>query len=93
MVSYSVLEGILPLLFGLFTLAMIIYSLRVFTSKSVSDMVLAVDALTIDLIIIFVLIGLYYKSPYLLIGVIPLAAWILILDIVVSRYLSRGDRK
>ncbi len=93
MVSYSVLEGVLPLLFGLFTLAMIIYSLRVFTSKSVSDMVLAVDALTIDLIIIFVLIGLYYKSPYLLIGVIPLAAWILILDIVVSRYLSKGDRK
>ncbi len=93
MVSYSVLEGVLPLLFGVFTLAMIIYSLRVFTSKSVSDMVLAVDALTIDLIIIFVLIGLYYKSPYLLIGVIPLAAWILILDIVVSRYLSKGDRK
>ncbi len=93
MVSYSVLEGVLPILFGLFTLAMIIYSLRVFTSKSVSDMVLAVDALTIDLIIIFVLIGLYYRSPYLLIGVIPLAAWILILDIVVSRYLSKGGGK
>jgi len=50
---------------------------------------LAIDALTVDLIVLMVLVALHYRSPYLLIGVIPLAAWILILDLAVARYLEK----
>ncbi|MFZ8791782.1 MAG: MrpF/PhaF family protein [Thermosphaera aggregans] len=89
MVALEALESILPFLTGLFSLAMVIYSLRVLTSRNLGDAVLAIDALTVDLIVLMVLVALHYRSPYLLIGVIPLAAWILILDLAVARYLEK----
>ncbi|MEO3993202.1 MAG: MrpF/PhaF family protein [Desulfurococcaceae archaeon TW002] len=75
-----------------FIIAMIIYSVRAFTSKNLADMVLAIDALTVDLVVILVLIALYYRSPYLLIGAVPLSAWIFILDLAVAKYLHRGGK-
>jgi len=94
-VSYEVLEPLIPLITGLFSIAMVVYSIRVLTSRTIPDAVLAVDALSIDLLVILVLIALYYKSPMLLIGVIPLAAWVFLLDVLVARYLmrQRGDSK
>lgn len=89
----ELLDQVLPLVLSLFVTAMIIYSVRVFTSKNLADAVLAVDALTVDLLVIFVLVALYYKSTFLLIGVIPLASWIFILDLIVARYLERGGSK
>lgn len=86
----AVLEQFIPLLIVLFTAAMIIYSARVFTSKNIADATLAVDALTIDLLVVFILIALYYKSTFLLIGAVPLATWIFILDIIVARYLEKA---
>jgi len=88
-VSYEVLEPLIPLITGLFSIAMVVYSVRVLTSRTIPDAVLAVDALSIDLLVILVLIALYYKSPMLLIGVIPLAAWVFLLDVLVARYLMR----
>ncbi|MEM0085536.1 MAG: monovalent cation/H+ antiporter complex subunit F [Zestosphaera sp.] len=85
----AVLDQFIPLLIALFATAMIIYSVRVFTSKNIADATLAVDALTVDLLVIFILIALYYKSTFLLIGAVPLATWVLILDIVVARYLDK----
>ncbi|MEM4834293.1 MAG: monovalent cation/H+ antiporter complex subunit F [Thermosphaera sp.] len=40
-----------------------------------------------------VLIAYYYRSTFLLIGVIPLATWIFILDLIVARYLEKGGGK
>lgn len=74
-----------------FAIAMVIYSVRAFTAKNLADVVLAIDALTVDLVVIFVLIALYYRSPYLLIGVIPLSAWVFLLDLAVAKYLYRGE--
>jgi len=88
-VNSAVLDQFIPLLIALFATAMIIYSVRVFTSKNIADATLAVDALTVDLLVIFILIALYYKSTFLLIGAVPLATWVLILDIVVARYLDK----
>lgn len=89
----EILSQYLPYILSLFVTAMIGYSIRVFTSKNLADAVLAVDALTVDLLVIFVLIALYYESTFLLIGVLPLATWIFILDIVTARYLERGGKK
>jgi len=54
MVSYETLLGVLPVLMSLFTIAMIIYSIRVFTSKTLGSMVLAIDALVVDLVVLMV---------------------------------------
>lgn len=91
--SLIMLENLIPGLIALFTIAMIIYSIRVFTSKNIADATLAVDALTVDLLVILVLIAYYYRSTFLLIGVIPLATWIFILDLIVARYLEKGGGK
>ena len=93
MVSIETILSFTPVLAGLFTLAMIIYSLRVFASKNLGDAVLAIDALTVDLIVLMILVALYYRTPYLLIGVIPLASWIFLLDLIVSRYLEKRRSK
>lgn len=89
MVEYGLLELFLPFIAGLFTTAMIIYSARVLTSKTLPDAVLAVDALSVDLVVILAIIALYYRSPLLLIGVIPLAAWVFLLDLIIARYLLK----
>jgi multicomponent Na+:H+ antiporter subunit F len=73
----------------LYVIAMILYSYRALKGPSVSDTVLAIDALTVDLSVIFLIITLYYKCMYLAIAVIPLAAWVFILDIMVAKYLIR----
>lgn len=83
----------IPFLTVLFTIAMIVYSARVFTSKNIADATLAVDALTVDLLVILILVALYYKSTFLLIGAIPLATWIFILDIIVAKYLEKTGGK
>ena len=89
MVDDRVLEIVLSTGFILYTLAMIMYSYRVFKGPSVADTVIALDALTVDLIILFLLITIYYGNQYLAIAVIPLAAWVFILDVVVAKYLVR----
>ena len=95
MVAITELNYVLPGAIFLFTLAMIIYSYRVLKGPTVPDMVLALDALTVDLIVLFILITLYYRTPYLAIGAIPLSAWVFILDIYVAKYLlevKKNDR-
>ena len=93
MVSVDLLSFVLPGAFILYTVAMLIYSYRVFKGPTLPDMVLAIDTLVVDLIVIFMLLSLYYLSPYLAIGAIPLAAWVFLLDIYVAKYLLRGRRK
>jgi len=93
MVSFELLDNILIIGFTLYALAMIIYSLRVFKGPTVPDTVLALDALTVDLIVLFLLIALYYRCQFLAIAVIPLATWVFILDIIVAKYLVKGGRK
>ncbi|MGB9828182.1 MAG: MrpF/PhaF family protein [Thermosphaera sp.] len=89
MVAVESLASVTPFLIGLFTVAMIVYSIRVFTSKNLGDAVLAIDALTVDLIVLMMLVALHYRSPYLLVGVIPLGAWIFLLDLIVAKYLEK----
>ncbi len=93
MVSLTDLNYVLPAAISLFTLAMVIYTYRVMKGPTVPDMVLALDALTVDLIVLFILITLYYGTPYLAIGAIPLSAWVFILDIFVAKYLLEGRKK
>ncbi len=95
MVSVDMLNQLLPWFMSLFSLAMVIYTYRVLRGPTAPDMVLALDALTVDLVVLFILVALYYGTPYLAIGAIPLSAWVFILDIYVAKYLlhKSGERK
>lgn len=94
MVTFESIEPLVTAVISMFTVAMIIYSIRAFTAKNLGDVTLAVDALTSTLVVILILIALYYRSSMLLIGAIPLASWIFLTDLVVSRYLEkRGGRR
>lgn len=93
MVSVEMLNYILPPAFTIFSIAMVIYSYRVLKGPTVPDMVLALDTLVVDLIVIFMLISLYYRTPYLAIGAIPLASWVFLLDIYVAKYLLGGRKR
>ncbi len=89
MVSGNIVEYILTAGLTLYTIAMIIYSYRALKGPTVSDTVLVIDALTVDLAVLFLLLTLYYRCQYLAIAVIPLTAWVFILDVIVAKYLVR----
>ncbi|MGC9012079.1 monovalent cation/H+ antiporter complex subunit F [Thermogladius sp.] len=93
MVDPSLLNYVLPVVLGVYGLAYSIYSIVVLRGPTVPDMVLALDVMTVDLIIIYLLIALYYGSPMLAIGAIPLASWVLLLDFVVAKYLLEVRKK
>jgi multicomponent Na+:H+ antiporter subunit F len=92
-VDASVLDILIPVVLGVYSLAYAIYSIIVLRGPTVPDMVLALDVMTVDLIVIYLLIALFYNSPMLAIGAIPLASWVLILDLVVAKYLMEARRK
>ena len=94
MVDPVYLEYVLVTGLTLYTIAMVIYSYRVLKGPTIADTVLTIDALTVDLIVLFLLLTLYYGSQYLAIAVIPLATWVFILDVIVAKYLiRRGGRR
>lgn len=93
MIEPHVVNIVLTVAMGLFSLAMTIYAARALTSRNLGDAVLAIDVLTVDLVVLMTLVALYHRSTYLLIGVIPLASWILLLDIAVAKYLEKVRKK
>ncbi|WP_440059079.1 monovalent cation/H+ antiporter complex subunit F [Thermogladius sp. 4427co] len=93
MVDPSLLNYVLPLALGFYSIAFSIYSIIAIRGPTVPDMVLALDVMTVDLIVIYLLIALFYQSPILAIGAIPLAAWVFLLDMVVSKYLLEARKK
>lgn len=93
MIEPNIVNNVLTVAIGLFSLAMTMYVARALTSRNLGDAVLAIDVLTVDLVVLMTLVALYYRSPYLLIGVIPLASWILLLDVAVARYLEKVKKR
>jgi len=72
----------------IYMLAFILYTVRAFKGPTISDTVLAIDALTYDLAAFLVILSIFFKSPILVPIAIVLALWIYALDIYVSKYLE-----
>ncbi len=75
----------------IFVLAFILYSVRIFKGPSVSDMVLAVDALSFDVAAFMCLLTLYFRSPFLITGAIILSLWAFALDIFIAKYYEKKE--
>ena len=72
----------------LFVLASILYFVRVVRSRTVPDLVLAVDVLAYDLAVFIVAFSILCKSPYLSVGALPLVRWADRMDMYVSKHLG-----
>jgi len=75
----------------IFIVAFILYLIRILKGPTISDRVLAIDALAFDLVVFLVVLGIYFKSPVLPITGVVLALWAYALDIFVAKYLERRE--
>ncbi len=72
----------------LFVAASVLYFIRVVRSRTVPDLVLAVDVLAYDLAVFIIAFSIMCKSPYLSVGALPLVLWAYLMDMYVSKHLS-----
>ncbi len=88
MVSEEQVITFIAIMIPIYMLAFVLYTIRAFKGPTVSDTVLAIDALTYDLAAFLVILSIFFRSPILIPIAIVLALWIYALDIYVSKYLE-----
>lgn len=88
MVSEEQVVTFIAIMIPIYMLAFVLYTIRAFKGPTVSDTVLAIDALTYDLAAFLVILSIFFRSPILIPIAIVLALWIYALDIYVSKYLE-----
>ena len=72
-----------------YIVAFILYIIRALKGPSISDIVLAIDALTYDLAAFLVILSILFRAPIL--TAIVLALWVYALDIYVAKYLEARE--
>jgi len=87
-VSEEQVVTFIAIMIPIYMLAFVLYTIRAFKGPTVSDTVLAIDALTYDLAAFLVILSIFFRSPILIPIAIVLALWIYALDIYVSKYLE-----
>jgi len=75
----------------IFIIALVLYLIRILKGPTLPDRVLAIDALTFDLVVFLAVLSIYFKSPILSITGVVLALWAYALDIFVAKYLERKE--
>lgn len=74
-----------------YIVAFILYIIRALKGPSISDIVLAIDALTYDLAAFLVILSILFRAPILIPTAIVLALWVYALDIYVAKYLEARE--
>ena len=82
---------LIPAVIAVYTVSIILLSIRAIKGPTIGDQVLAIDTITYASLVLFALFAIYLKSPLLTVVIIPLALWVYALDIYVAKYLERGD--
>ncbi|RLG84780.1 MAG: pH regulation protein F [Thermoprotei archaeon] len=75
----------------IYMIAFTLYIIRALKGPSISDSVLAIDAMTYDLAAFLVLLSIFFRSPILIPTAIVLALWIYAIDIYVAKYLEKKE--
>ena len=74
-----------------YLIAFTLYIIRALKGPSISDTVLAIDAMTYDLAAFLVILSILFRSPILIPTAIVLALWVYALDIYVAKYLESKE--
>jgi len=81
----------LSCLIPLYIVALVLYAVRVLKGPTVSDRVLAVDALGFDLAAFLTILSVLFRAPIMVTTALVLALWIYALDIYVAKYLESKE--
>lgn len=76
---------------AMYILSIVLLSIRAVKGPTIGDQVLAIDVITYVSVVIFILLSVYLREPFLAVVAIPLALWVYALDIYVAKYLEKGD--
>jgi len=87
----SIVVNTITIIIPVFIIAFILYLIRAFKGPSISDQVLAIDALTYDIAAFLVILSIYLKIPILTSTAIVLALWIYAFDIYIAKYLEKKE--
>lgn len=71
--------------------AFLLYMVRIIRGPTLSDRVLAVDALGYDLAAFMIVLTIILRSPLLIVCGVVLILWIFSLDIYVAKYLEARE--
>ncbi len=72
-------------------IAFLLYMVRIIKGPTLSDRVLAVDALGYDLAAFMTVLTIVLRSPILIVSGVVLILWIFSLDIYVAKYLEARE--
>ncbi|MGB5597911.1 K+/H+ antiporter subunit F [Thiothrix litoralis] len=85
------LSMVLPLAFGMVSLALLLSLYRLLVGPSVPDRILALDTLYLNTIALLILFGLMQGSPLYFEAALLIAVMGFVGTIALSKYLLRGD--
>jgi multicomponent Na+:H+ antiporter subunit F len=83
----TVVFWVMPIYLAAFAL----YSVRAVKGPTISDSVLAIDAMSYDLAAFITILSILFRSPILIAVAIVLALWVFALDIYVAKYLESKE--
>jgi len=81
----------LVLLFPFYILSFLIYLMRVVKGPTVSDSVLAINALSFDIIAFMAILAIFFKSLTLIPVAMLLALWVYALDVFIAKYFEKRE--
>lgn len=81
----------LYMILPIYIVAFVLYIIRALRGPTISDQVLAIDAMSYDLAAFLVVLSIIFREPILIGTAIVLALWIYSLDIYVSKYLEKKE--
>jgi len=87
----SMVTTIIAVAIPIFVVAYVLYFIRVLRGPTIPDRVLAVDALSFDLVVFLIVLSILFRSPILPAVAIVLALWTYALDIFIAKYLERKE--
>ncbi len=89
--EFSVIVNFIYALIPIYVVAFILYTIRALRGPTISDQVLAIDAMSYDLAAFLVILSILFREPILIGTAIVLALWIYSLDIYVAKYLEKRE--
>lgn len=89
--SVGSLVTLMEIIFPLYMVAFILYTIRAIRGPTVPDMILAVDCMSFDIAAFMAILAVYFKSTYLISGAITLALWAYLLDIYIANHLTKKE--
>ena len=89
--DFNIIQSFIIYILPIYIVAFILYTVRALKGPSISDQILAIDAMSYDLAAFLVVLSIFFREPILIGTAIVLALWIYALDIYIAKYLEKKE--